>query len=164
MATRVGINGFGRIGRQVLKAMNDQHPNELEVVVVNDLTSTETNAHLFKYDSNYGRYPGKVEATEDSIIIDGKKVKVIAERDPSKIPWRDFGVDIVVGVYGPVHGGAQSRRASREGGAKKVLITAPAKEEDITIVLGVNEGRVRPGEASHNLQRLLYHQLHCSGC
>ena len=96
MATKVGINGFGRIGRQVLKGINDYHADKLAVVVVNDLTDTKTNAHLFKYDSNYGRYPGTVEATEDSIIIDGKQVKVIAERDPTKIPWRDFGVDIVV--------------------------------------------------------------------
>ncbi len=145
MAPKIGINGFGRIGRQVLKAMNDQHPNELEVVVVNDLTSTETNAHLFKYDSNYGRYPGKVEATEDSIIIDGKKVRVIAERDPSKIPWRDFGVEIVVESTGLFTAGPKAA-GHLEGGAKKVLITAPAKEEDITIVLGVNEGRYDPAK------------------
>jgi len=145
MATKIGINGFGRIGRQVLKAMNDQHPNELEVVVVNDLTSTETNAHLFKYDSNYGRYPGKVEATEDSIIIDGKKVKVIAERDPSKIPWRDYGVEIVVESTGLFTAGPKAA-GHLEGGAKKVLITAPAKEEDITIVLGVNEEKYDPAK------------------
>ena len=145
MATKIGINGFGRIGRQVLKAINDQHPNELEVVVVNDLTSTETNAHLFKYDSNYGRYPGKVEATEDSIIIDGRKVKVIAERDPAKIPWRDYGVEIVVESTGLFTAGPKAA-GHLEGGAKKVLITAPAKEEDITIVLGVNEGKYDPAK------------------
>ena len=145
MVTKIGINGFGRIGRQVLKAINDQHPNELEVVVVNDLTSTETNAHLFKYDSNYGRYPGKVEATEDSIIIDGKKVKVIAERDPSKIPWRDYGVEIVVESTGLFTAGPKAA-GHLEGGAKKVLITAPAKEEDITIVLGVNEEKYDPAK------------------
>ncbi|MGB3128682.1 MAG: type I glyceraldehyde-3-phosphate dehydrogenase [Dehalococcoidia bacterium] len=145
MVTKIGINGFGRIGRQVLKAINDQHPNELEVVVVNDLTSTETNAHLFKYDSNYGRYPGKVEATEDSIIIDGKKVKVIAERDPAKIPWRDYGVEIVVESTGLFTSGPKAA-GHLEGGAKKVLITAPAKEEDITIVLGVNEGKYDPAK------------------
>jgi glyceraldehyde 3-phosphate dehydrogenase len=145
MVTKIGINGFGRIGRQVLKAINDQHPNELEVVVVNDLTSTETNAHLFKYDSNYGRYPGKVEATEDSIIIDGKKVKVIAERDPAKIPWRDYGVEIVVESTGLFTTGPKAA-GHLEGGAKKVLITAPAKEEDITIVLGVNEGKYDPAK------------------
>jgi len=145
MVTKIGINGFGRIGRQVLKAINDQHSNELEVVVVNDLTSTETNAHLFKYDSNYGRYPGKVEATEDSIIIDGKKVKVIAERDPAKIPWRDYGVEIVVESTGLFTSGPKAA-GHLEGGAKKVLITAPAKEEDITIVLGVNEGKYDPAK------------------
>jgi len=145
MVTKIGINGFGRIGRQVLKAINDQHPNELEVVVVNDLTSTETNAHLFKYDSNYGRYPGQVEATEDSIIIDGKKVKVIAERDPSKIPWRDYGVEIVVESTGLFTAGPKAA-GHLEGGAKKVLITAPAKEEDITIVLGVNEEKYDPAK------------------
>jgi len=145
MATKIGINGFGRIGRQVLKAINDQHADRLEVVVVNDLTDTKTNAHLFKYDSNYGRYPGKVEATEDSIIIDGKKVKVIAERDPAKIPWGDFGVEIVVESTG-LFTAAPKAAGHLEGGAKKVLITAPAKEEDITIVLGVNEGKYDPAK------------------
>ncbi|MCX6012451.1 MAG: type I glyceraldehyde-3-phosphate dehydrogenase, partial [Chloroflexi bacterium] len=91
MTVKVGVNGFGRIGRQVLKAIIQSHKNTLEVVVVNDLTDTKTNAHLFKYDSNYGIYPGKVDHTSDSIVIDGKPVKVIAERDPSKIPWKDYG-------------------------------------------------------------------------
>jgi len=145
MATKVGINGFGRIGRQVLKAMQDFHPNELEVVVVNDLTDTKTNAHLFRYDSNYGIYPGKVEATEDSIIIDGKKIKVIAERDPAKIPWKDFGVEIVVESTGLFTAGPKAA-GHLEGGAKKVLITAPAKEEDLTVVLGVNEGDYDPAK------------------
>lgn len=145
MATKIGINGFGRIGRQVLKAMNDNHPDKLEVVVLNDLTDTRTNAHLFKYDSNYGRYPGKVEATEDSIIIDGKRVKVIAERDPAKINWQDFGVEIVVESTGLFCTGIKAA-GHCAGGAKKVLITAPAKEEDITIVLGVNEGKYDPAK------------------
>ncbi|HEY49864.1 MAG TPA: type I glyceraldehyde-3-phosphate dehydrogenase [Dehalococcoidia bacterium] len=145
MATKVGINGFGRIGRQVLKGINDYHADKLAVVVVNDLTDTKTNAHLFKYDSNYGRYPGTVEATEDSIIIDGKQVKVIAERDPTKIPWRDFGVDIVVESTGLFTSGPKAA-GHLEGGAKKVLITAPAKEEDITVVLGVNEDKYDPAK------------------
>jgi glyceraldehyde 3-phosphate dehydrogenase len=145
MATKVGINGFGRIGRQVLKAMNDYHSDRLEVVVVNDLTDTRTNAHLFKYDSNYGVYPGKVEAAEDSITIDGRKVKVIAERDPAKIPWKDFGAEIVVESTGLFTAGPKAA-GHLEGGAKKVLITAPAKEEDITIVLGVNEGHYDPAK------------------
>ena len=145
MATRIGINGFGRIGRQVLKAMNDYHPDKLEVVMVNDLTDTRTNAHLFKYDSNYGIFPGKVEAAEDSITIDGKKVKVVAERDPAKIPWKDFGVEIVVESTGLFTSGPKAA-GHLEGGAKKVLITAPAKEEDVTIVLGVNEGMYDPAK------------------
>ena len=96
MATKIGINGFGRIGRQVLKAVIENHGDKLEPVAVNDLTDTKTNAHLFKYDSNYGKFPGKVEATQDAIVIDGRQVKVIAERDPAKIPWKDMGVEIVV--------------------------------------------------------------------
>ncbi len=145
MATRVGINGFGRIGRQVLKAMQDFHANELEVLVVNDLTDTKTNAHLFKYDSNYGKYHGTVEAREDSIVIDGKTVKVIAERDPAKIPWKDFGVEIVVESTGLFTQGPKAA-GHLEGGAKKVLITAPAKEEDLTVVLGVNEKDYDPAK------------------
>ncbi|MEE8373514.1 MAG: type I glyceraldehyde-3-phosphate dehydrogenase [Dehalococcoidia bacterium] len=145
MATRIGINGFGRIGRQVLKAMNDCHPDKLEVVMVNDLTDTRTNAHLFKYDSNYGVFPGKVESAEDSITIDGKKVKVVAERDPAKIPWKDFGVEIVVESTGLFTSGPKAA-GHLEGGAKKVLITAPAKDEDVTIVLGVNEGTYDPAK------------------
>ncbi len=148
MATKIGINGFGRVGRQVLKAVNEQHSDKLEVVVVNDLADTKTNAHLLKYDSNYGRYPGKVEATEDALVVDGKRVKVLAERDPAKIPWRDFGVEIVVESTGLFTAGPKAA-GHLEGGAKKVLITAPAKEEDITIVLGVNEGQYDP--AKHHI-------------
>lgn len=148
MATRIGINGFGRIGRQVLRAINEKYPDKLEVVAINDLTDTKTNAHLLKYDSNYGGYPGKVEATDDSIVIDGKKVRVISERDPAKIPWRDFGVEIVVEATGLFTQGPKAA-GHMEGGAKKVLITAPAKDEDITIVLGVNEGKYDP--ASHHI-------------
>src|SRR5947207_9862062 len=96
MAVRVGINGFGRLGRQALKALLDRHPDDVEVVAVNDLADTATNAHLFKYDSNYGVYPGKVEAAEDGLVVDGDKVHVYSERDPGKIPWRDLGVDIVI--------------------------------------------------------------------
>lgn len=148
MATRIGINGFGRIGRQVFKAMRDFYPNELEVVAVNDLADTKTNAHLFKYDSNYGIYPGTVDATEDSIVVDGKAVKVLAERDPSKLPWRDLGVDIVVESTGLFTDAAKAR-AHLEGGAKKVIISAPAKGEDITIVMGVNNEKYDP--AKHNI-------------
>ena len=145
MATRIGINGFGRIGRQVLKAINDYHAGELEVVAVNDLTDTKTNAHLLKYDSNYGRYPGTVEATEDAIIVDGKKIRVVTERDPTKIAWSDFGVEIVVESTG-LFTDATRAAAHLNGGAKKVIITAPAKNEDLTVVLGVNEDRYDPAK------------------
>ena len=143
MATRVGINGFGRIGRLTLKAINERCSGELEVVVINDLADAKTNAHLFKYDSNYGIYPGKVEAKGDSIMIDGKEIKVLAERDPAKIPWRDYGVDIVIESTG-LFTQASKAQAHFQGGAKKVLISAPARDEDITIVLGVNEEQYQP--------------------
>ena len=143
MATRVGINGFGRIGRQVLRAVIERHPDALEVVAVNDLADTSTNAHLFKYDSNYGRYPGAVEATEDSIVIDGRPVKVLAERDPSALPWGDLGVDIVIESTG-LFTDAGKAAGHLEGGAKKVIISAPAKGEDATLVLGVNEDTYDP--------------------
>jgi glyceraldehyde 3-phosphate dehydrogenase len=145
MATKIGINGFGRVGRQVLKAIFDYHADRLEVVVINDLTDTKTNAHLLKYDSNYGKYPGTIEATADSIIVDGKKVRVIAEKEPAKIPWKDFGVEIVVESTGRFTE-ADKAAAHFQGGAKKVIITAPAKGEDITIVLGVNEGKYDPAK------------------
>ena len=96
MATKIGINGFGRVGRQTLKAILERHPNKLEVVAVNDLTDPRTNAHLLRWDSNYGRYPGKVEAAPDAIVVDGKRIKVFAERDPAKIPWKELGVEVVV--------------------------------------------------------------------
>jgi len=145
MATRIGINGFGRIGRLALKAIKERHPQKLEVVVLNDLTDARTNAHLLKYDSNYGAYPGKVEATADSIVVDGKPIKVLAERDPSKIKWGDFGADIVIESTG-LFTEASKAAAHFQGGAKKVVISAPAKEDDITIVLGVNEQTYDPAK------------------
>jgi len=138
MATRIGINGFGRVGRLTLKAINQYHSGKLEVAAINDLTDTKTNAHLLKWDSTYGPYPGKVEATEDSIIVDGKEVKVLSERNPGNIPWQDYGVDIVIESTG-LFTDATKAAAHLQGGAKKVLISAPARNEDITIVLGVNE-------------------------
>ena len=144
MTTRIGINGFGRIGRQVLKATLERHPEDLEVVAVNDLTDPETNAHLLKYDSTYGRFPGKVEALEDGLAIDGKQVKVVAERDPARIPWGDHGVDIVVESTG-IFTDATKAAGHLEGGAKKVIISAPAKSEDLTVVLGVNDDTYDPG-------------------
>jgi len=143
MATKVGINGFGRVGRQVLKAILQNHPKELNLAVINDLADTKTNAHLLRWDSNYGRYPGKVEATADAVVVDGKPVKVVAQRDPAKIPWRDFGVEIVIESTG-LFTDADKAAAHFQGGAKKVLISAPAKKEDITIVLGVNEDKYDP--------------------
>ncbi len=148
MATRIGINGFGRIGRLTLRAVNQYHRGKLEVAAVNDLTDTKTNAHLLKWDSTYGRYPGTVEATEDAIIVDGKEVKVLSERDPAKIPWRDYGVDIVIESTG-LFTDATKAVAHQEGGAKKVLISAPARNEDVTIVLGVNEDQYDPDK--HNI-------------
>ena len=143
MSVKVGINGFGRIGRLVLKAIIQRCGDKAMAVAVNDLTDAETNAHLFKYDSNYGIYPGKVEAKEDCIIVDDREIKVLAERDPEKIPWRDYGVDIVIESTG-LFTQASKAAAHLQGGAKKVIISAPAKEEDISIVLGVNEGKYNP--------------------
>ena len=143
MVTKIGINGFGRIGRLTLRAANQYHSGKLEVTAINDLTDTKTNAHLLKWDSTYGRYPGTVEATADVIIVDGREVKVLSERDPGKIPWLDYGVDIVIESTGIFNDGTKAA-AHQQGGAKKVLISAPAKNEDITIVLGVNEDRYDP--------------------
>ncbi|NVL91602.1 MAG: type I glyceraldehyde-3-phosphate dehydrogenase [Desulfobacterales bacterium] len=142
MATKIGINGFGRIGRLVLRTIMERKA-DIDVAVINDLTDTRTNAHLFKYDSSYGIYPGRVEAREDSIAVDGKRVKVLAERDPTKIAWQDYGVEIVVESTG-LFTDVGKASAHRQGGAKKVIISAPAKGEDITIVLGVNEGNYEP--------------------
>jgi glyceraldehyde 3-phosphate dehydrogenase (phosphorylating) len=148
MATRVGINGFGRIGRQSMKAMLERHPQELEVVAVNDLTDTKTNAHLLKYDSTYGRFPGEVETTADSLIVNGHKIKVLSLRDPGEIPWGDLGVEIVIESVG-IFTDADKAAAHLRGGAKKVIISAPAKGEDLTMVLGVNEQMYDP--AKHNI-------------
>ena len=143
MATRVGINGFGRIGRQVLRAIIERHAGKLEVVAVNDNTDAKTNAHLFKYDSTYGRYPGTVEVTGTSIVIDGNEIRAFSESDPSNLRWGDEGVDIVIECTG-VFTNAGKSAAHLESGAKKVIISAPASSEDITLVLGVNEHRYDP--------------------
>jgi len=148
VTTRIGINGFGRIGRQTLKAILDRHPDDLEVVAINDLAPTATNAHLFRYDSTYGRYDGEVSSGEGTITVDGHEIRALSERDPAALPWGDLGVDIVVESTG-IFTDADKAAAHREGGAKKVIISAPAKGEDITIVLGVNEGRYDP--AKHHI-------------
>ncbi|MFC1870865.1 type I glyceraldehyde-3-phosphate dehydrogenase [Chloroflexota bacterium] len=143
MATRVGINGFGRIGRLTLRTINQYHAHELEVVAINDLTDTRTNAHLLKWDSIYGGYPGTCEAAQDSIIVSGKSITVLSETDPAKIPWPDYGVDIVIDSTGRFTDATRAA-AHLRGSVKKVLISAPAKNEDVTIVLGVNEDRYDP--------------------
>jgi glyceraldehyde 3-phosphate dehydrogenase (phosphorylating) len=145
--TRVGINGFGRIGRQSLKALIERSP-DIEVVAVNDLVDAEMNALLFKRDSTYGTYPGTVSAGDASIIIDGREIKILAERDPANLPWGDLGVDIVLESTG-IFTDATKARAHIDAGASKVIISAPAKNEDITVVLGVNEDRYDP--SSHHI-------------
>jgi len=155
MAVKVGINGFGRIGRQVLKIIRDQYPSELEVVAFNDIGDTKTMAHLLKYDSNYGRFDGTVEVADDGLVINGKKVKVFKEMDPAAIPWGDMGVDIVVestGLFTIKEDGVNKKGKTvkgavnhiTKGGAKKVIISAPAQGEDLTLVLGVNEDMYDP--------------------
>ncbi|HKG93499.1 MAG TPA: type I glyceraldehyde-3-phosphate dehydrogenase, partial [Gemmatimonadaceae bacterium] len=138
MAIRVGINGFGRIGRQVLRAAKEQKIQDLDFIAVNDLTDTKTLAHLFKYDSVHRTYKGDVRAGEGSITVDGDEIKVLAEKDPAKLPWKDLGVDIVLESTGRFTKASDARKHI-DGGAKKVIISAPAKGEDITIVMGVNE-------------------------
>jgi glyceraldehyde 3-phosphate dehydrogenase len=154
MSVRIGINGFGRIGRQVLKAIHELYPDGLEVVAINDLFDTQTNAHLFKYDSTYGIYPGPVEVIENDLQIDGKKIKVFSEKDPGNLPWADLGVEIVIESTGIFRDGkadlAQGKQGANshieKGGAKKVIISAPAKNEDLTVVLGVNDHLYNPKE------------------
>jgi glyceraldehyde 3-phosphate dehydrogenase len=140
MATRIGINGFGRIGRQVVRAAKIQGVADLDFVAVNDLTDTKTLAHLFKYDSVHGTYQGDVEAGKDSIIIDGDEIKILSQKDPGALPWKELGVDIVLESTGRFTEADAARKHITQG-AKKVLISAPAKGEDITIVMGVNSDK-----------------------
>jgi len=155
MTTRVGINGFGRIGRQVLKAVRDHHPDELEVVAFNDIGDMATMAHLLRYDSNYGRFNGHVEVVEDGLIVDGKKIKAFKETDPAAIPWGDLGVEIVIestGLFTIKNDGVNKKGKTVKGAvnhitagkAKKVIITSPAEGEDLTVVLGVNDDKYDP--------------------
>ena len=145
MTIRVGINGFGRIGRQTFKAMLDYYPKEIEIVAVNDLFDAAINAHLLKYDSNYGRFPGTVEAVGGNLRVNGKDYKVLAQKDPAQLPWRDLGVDMVIESTG-IFTEKEKAVAHINAGAKKVIISAPAKNEDITIVLGVNEEMYDPAK------------------
>src|SRR5512143_3248938 len=155
MTTKIGINGFGRIGRQVLKAIRDRYPGELEVVAFNDIGDIAMMAHLLKYDSNYGRYDGTVEVGQDSLVVDGKTLKVFKETDPSNIRWGDLGIDIVVestGIFTVKSDGVNKKGKAvkgaenhiTKGGDKKVIISAPAEGEDLTVVLGVNEDKYDP--------------------
>lgn len=148
MAIRVGINGFGRIGRQVLRAAKQQGIADLDFVAVNDLTDTKTLAHLFKYDSVHGTFDGQVSSDADSITVDGDRIQILAEREPGKLPWKDLGVDIVLEATGRFTKAADARK-HLEAGAKKVIISAPATDEDITIVMGVNSDKY--DSASHHI-------------
>jgi len=143
VTTRIGINGFGRIGRQTLKAILERHPDALDVVAINDLAPTATNAHLFMYDSTYGRFQGEVTAGEGTITVNGHEIRAFSEKDPAALPWKDLGVDIVVESTG-IFTDATKAAAHRDAGARKVIISAPAKNEDVTLVLGVNEDRYDP--------------------
>jgi len=146
--TKIGINGFGRIGRQVFRTISERHGDTLEVVAINDLGGTATNAHLLKFDSTYGRYSGVVEAEDGALVIDGRNITSFSESDPSKINWSDVGVDIVIESTG-VFTDATKAAGHISSGAKKVIISAPAKNEDLTIVLGVNDGQYDP--SAHNV-------------
>jgi glyceraldehyde 3-phosphate dehydrogenase len=148
MALRVGINGFGRIGRQAFKAMLERYPKDIEIVGINDLTDTETNAHLLRYDSTYGHFPGTVEVSGTELIVNGDRFKVFAQSDPAKLPWGDVGAQLVIESTGFFTDGEKAR-AHITAGAKKVLISAPAKNEDFTVVLGVNEDKY--DAARHNI-------------
>ena len=148
MAIRVGINGFGRIGRQVLRAAKEQGVADLDFIAVNDLTDTKTLAHLFKYDSVHGTYSGDVESGAESITVDGDEIKILSHKDPAQLPWKELGVDIVLESTGRFTG-ADDARKHITGGAKKVIISAPAKGEDITIVMGVNSDKYDP--AKHHI-------------
>jgi glyceraldehyde-3-phosphate dehydrogenase type I len=148
MALTVGINGFGRIGRQVYKAIRDYYDDKIDVVAVNDIGNIEIMTHLLKYDTNYGRFPGDVTPTEDGFIANGDKVTVLAERDPARLPWGKLGVEVVVESTGLFRARAKAQ-AHLDAGAKKVIITAPGKDEDLTIVLGVNEKMYNP--ARHHI-------------
>jgi glyceraldehyde 3-phosphate dehydrogenase len=145
MATKIGINGFGRIGRQVLKAITDRYGDSLEVVAVNDLVAPEVSANLLKYDSNYGQWKREIRATDDAIFVDGREIKVFAERDPGAIPWASAGVELVVESTG-FFTDATKAVAHRRDTVKKVIISAPAKNEDVTVVLGVNAEKYDPAQ------------------
>src|SRR6266516_7724513 len=144
MTTKIGINGFGRIGRNFFRALRKTGA-DLEVVAVNDITSAATLAHLLKYDSVLGRFDGQVESADDALVVDGEKLRVLAERDPAALPWGDLGAEIVIESTG-LFTDRDKAAKHLEAGARKVIISAPAKGEDVTIVLGVNEGDYKPSD------------------
>jgi len=147
MSIRIAINGFGRIGRNVLRAAKQSGVQGIDFVAVNDLTDNETLAHLLRYDSVHGRYPGTVETTADGFLVDGDRIRVTSERDPAQLPWKELEVDVVIEATGMFSDGNKASK-HLEAGARKVIITAPAKNEDVTLVLGVNEHRYAP-ESHH---------------
>ena len=149
MAIKVGINGFGRIGRLVFRTIKQRVGDQVEVVAINDLFDPATNAHLLKYDSTYGQYQGTVDVKDGNLVVDGKTVKVTAEKDPGAIKWKDMGVDIVIEATGFFTDATKAKAHIESGGAKKVIISAPAKNEDITVVLGVNGDKYDP--AKHHI-------------
>jgi glyceraldehyde 3-phosphate dehydrogenase len=149
MIRKIGINGFGRIGRQVLRAIKERHSQTVEVVAINDLFDAATNAHLFKYDSTYGPYGGTVAMQDGHLVVDGKEIAVTAERDPGAIQWKGMGVELVIESTGLFTDATKAKAHISSGGAKKVIISAPAKNEDITIVLGVNADKYDP--AKHHI-------------
>lgn len=152
MKMQIGINGFGRIGRQILRAFFERHADEVEVVAINDLFDTNTNAHLFKYDSTYGIFDGSVSVSGSDLVVDGQKIRVFSEKDPGNLPWKDLGVDVVIestGIFTDALGDPEKGKPGAnvhitKGGARKVIISAPAKNEDITIVMGVNDDKYDP--------------------
>ncbi len=148
MATKIGINGFGRIGRLITRAIFEYHPDELQVVAVNDLAPPATNAHLLKHDTNYGRFPGTVGVEGNNLVVDGRMIRVFSEREPGKVPWQEVGAQIVIESTG-LFTDATLARAHLHNGVKKVIISAPAKNEDLTLVMGINDAAY--DHAKHNV-------------
>ena len=157
MSVKIGINGFGRIGRNFFRAAK-QLGLDFDFVGVNDLGDAATMAHLLKYDSVHGRYPGEVGLGANGLVIDGDELRVLAERNPADLPWKDLGAEIVIESTG-IFTDRDKAAAHLEAGAQKVIISAPAKNEDLTVVLGVNDDDVRPGEPPRDLERLVHHEL-----
>ena len=161
MAVKVAINGFGRIGRNILRSMVENRRTDLQLVAINDLTAPKTNAHLFKYDSVHGRFHGDVKIEGDMMDVGMGPFKVLAERDPTKLPWGDLGVDVVLECTG-IFSDKEKAAVHLAAGAKKVLVSAPSKGADITVVYGVNHDKIT-AEPSGDLQRLLHDELPRAG-